>query len=287
MSQVRTRQNEKQMLRIQYAARHCFNRAEKLNILIWAFCILAELTIFLPSSMPDKVELGIPVLIDLAALLSSWKMVKNVSLGASFRKYFDAYVLGFGLGSFSRSEEQNLLKTALKIEQKHPETAKTQMTNTGRDKPPGVKDWYELSDIFSPEDEAYECQRMNCEWNNRLAKERLLKSVGLICVLVAVTVLLHWATNTDIWKTLLCCSALLIRCGERIGANTKYILISYEIDSVLKNLSDSRTEDNVKKLQDLLDTRREMPVLEKNRIHKRRAKSYSEEIQNINEISRR
>lgn len=66
-----------------------------------------------------------------------------------------------------------------------------------------------------------------------------------------------------------------------------YILKSYRIDGIVENLSESRTAENVLKLQSLTDERRGMPVLERNRLHRRRAKRYSEEMQKINENSRR
>ena len=144
MSQVKIKQNKEDMLHMQYAARYCFNRAENLNDIVWLLCILSVLTAFLPSSVPEMWQLGIPIVIDFAALLCGWRLSENLSLASSLRKCFDAYVLGIGFDSFDRDTKQKLLESAFKIERKNPEGAKIQMTQTGRDNPTGVIVWYEL-----------------------------------------------------------------------------------------------------------------------------------------------
>lgn len=53
-------------------------------------------------------------------------------------------------------------------------------------------------------------------------------------------------------------------------------MVSLKIDGALDVLENSRSDENIKKLQDEIDMRRAMPVLERNYIHKRFAKVYSE-----------
>lgn len=214
-------------------------------------------------------------------------MSANLSLAASFRKYFDAYVLSIGSDAFDRDTKQTLFEKALKLERTHSEEARIQMTHTGRDNPPGVKDWYELPQNILPEDEPYECQRQNCWWNDRLAKTRLLYSIIIFCAVFGILIGVHSLLELSLLKTLLCCGPIALRLLERVANNIMYILKSYKIDSIVENLSESRTAENVLKLQSLIDERRGMPVLERNRLHRRRAKRYSEEMQKISENSRR
>lgn len=63
---------------------------------------------------------------------------------------------------------------------------------------------------------------------------------------------------------------------ERLIVNIRYYRISLKIDGALDVLSGSRTDENIRKLQAIIDERRAMPVLERNRIHKRRSKEYHE-----------
>ena len=285
MSRVKNKQNEPDMLRVQYAARFSFNQAETLNDFIWILCIFSVLTALIPNFVSETWQLGIPIIIDLIILLCGWRLSVNISLASSLREYFDSYVLGIGFDMFDRSTKEYLSENALKIEQKNPADAKIQMAHTGRDNPPGVKNWYELPETTSPEDESYECQRQNCWWNDKLMKTRLFRSFIAVFILLGITIVIHKLFNLNLLKTILCCGPIIVRLVERVAVNFRYILISYKIDGIVENLSESRTEENILNLQILINDRRKMPVLERNYLHKHRAKSYSEELQNIKESS--
>ena len=51
---IQSRQNEKKLLKIQYAARVCYNDAEKMNRFAWLFFLLAAFSVFIPDTLPEQ-----------------------------------------------------------------------------------------------------------------------------------------------------------------------------------------------------------------------------------------
>lgn len=78
----------------------------------------------------------------------------------------------------------------------------------------------------------------------------------------------------SIWQVLLS-SALVIRVLERIVINAKYIKISNEIDGIVKVLEFGKTQENIKKLQLMINQKRNLSVVGINFIHKSFAKKLS------------
>ena len=48
---IQERQNSEFALKVQYAARMCFNSAEKYNHLTWIACLVSAFSVFFPSGM--------------------------------------------------------------------------------------------------------------------------------------------------------------------------------------------------------------------------------------------
>ena len=118
--EIQTRQNEMKFLKIQYAARRCFNAAENYNYFAWLACIVSAFSIFLPDAWHTFIVNGIPFTFDFVAVIFYALMQKNVYWGAYLRKYFDANVIGINPSQFSKSEEQNILEKAETVFSAHP-----------------------------------------------------------------------------------------------------------------------------------------------------------------------
>lgn len=277
MNAIEEAQNEKRMLQYQNAARWYYNRAEILNNLVWGCCILSWLTIFLPDSPTWKILfISIPFSINIIAFILNRRLSANVLWAATLRKYFDAYVLGIDIYQFTRDEVLKLEEISFKVIKRYPKKSKEQMTNTGHDDPPGVRNWYEFSQPLSVLDAIYECQKQNCWWNKKLTRLRIIRSGIELLILITVAIIIFVWIKADILLVILSSSGLVLKCIERAIANTRYYILSLKIDGALDILENSRSEENIKCLQAKIDIRRAMPVLEKHRIHKRHAKDYSE-----------
>ena len=274
-SEIEKRQNEDRMLRYQYASRRYFNRAEKLNDLVWVMCINSWLVIFLPDIPNTEIlVIVISAFADTVAVIFSGIMANYIASASSLRRYFDAYVLGINIEQFDAPQVQKLEELSLKAINDSPDIAKVEMANTGHDKPNGVRNWYEFTRPLSEEDAVYECQKLNGWWNKKMSGERIKYTVIRLIIFISLAILLLIITKADILITILSSIALIIKCIERLVANLRYYKISLEIDGAIDVLTSNRSSENVKEVQAKIDERRAMPVLERNRIHKRRSKEY-------------
>lgn len=277
MNVIEKKQNEERMLRYQYASRRHFNRAEILNDRVWVCCIISWLTIFLPSSSTwGMFFIAVPFVVNIIAVLLNWRMTVNVASASALRKYFDAYVSGINIEHFTNSEVQELEELSIKAVKHSPEKSKVQMVNTGRDNPPGVRNWYEFSQTLSGQDAIYECQKQNCWWNKKITHERIIRTVIGLLFLVPLAIFFLIKTKIGVLLVIFSSSGLIVKCAERLVVNVRYYMLSLKIDGALDIITNSRSDENIKKLQAKIDARRAIPVLERNHIHKRHAKEYSE-----------
>lgn len=281
---IKQRQNEEKMLRYQYAARKCFNRAEILNNFIWILCILSWFLLFLPDSNKfESISICTTSTLDFIALFLSWRMSANVQWGSKLRNYFDSYVLKIGLNDLTETDRRHLEEKSLKEKNASPKDYTIQISNNGHEKPPGVRDWYEFSHPLNGIDAVYECQNQNCWWNNKVTKRRIIISAIWIIFffILAVFTKNTLAPKQSPLKIVLSSTAIICKFIERIVENARYYYISIKIDGAKEILENGKTLDTIVALQEKINERRSLLVLENNFIHKLKAKSFSELYQKI------
>ena len=225
---IQERQNDEALLKIQYAARVSFNSAEKFNHFAWIACIVSAFSIFLPSGWPMCIINGIPFIADIFAFLFSIVTSWKVKQASTLRKYFDSYVLDIQLNQFSETELRKIREQTEKIYLKSPINAAIQMSNTGSDSPPGVRNWYTFSEFYDGLDAQFECQRQNTWWNSKMVMIRTIATVVVLFVVGGIFIALLLSNN--ILNILLCSAGILIKICERIIENWRYLCISRQID---------------------------------------------------------
>ena len=171
MTQIKIRQNEDAALDVQYAARYYYNRAEIFNFLAWLFCMLSLLSVLIPHTASSAVVYGIPVIVDIVFALISMCFNKYVELGANIRAAFDDYVLGF---TDKITMSQKLREYVLKAVEKNPIQAEIHKRNTGKDIPPGVRDWYNTNSEKDGIDAVFVCQKENVWWEKKMIVRKIL-----------------------------------------------------------------------------------------------------------------
>lgn len=180
--EIQVRQNQELQLKIQYAARECYNTAEKLNYWVWGLCILSFVIGFLPNESGSVLLSVGSILCDVLAFLLNIALVKKNSNAAMLRKHFDDCVLKIGCEECSTSRET--FELVEKICAKHPQKFVTQIKNSGIDSPPGVKDWYSFSKKYEGSEAQFECQRMNAWWDSKLSQWRLGLAIASTVILM-------------------------------------------------------------------------------------------------------
>ena len=273
-NEILKRQNEEQSLRIQYAARNSFNAAEKYNGWAWLACFIAAFSLVFPDTWPAYVIIGVPIVADIGAAILSFCAETKVKWASMLRKYFDAYVLDLQWTQYSEADRREVLEYTEKICRKRPDDLTIQMANTGYDSPPGLRDWYVFSGYYIGTKAQLECQRQNTWWNKRMVEKRLLLTVILTVFLVLVFWLLSMQYNK--LAMVFCSAGVIIKSAERIVENGRYLSVSKEIDGALKAVEASPSKKGVLLLQELIDKRRSINVLESRHVHEKLAQKLSE-----------
>lgn len=265
--EIQKRQNEDFFLKCQYAARCYFNSGEFYNFLTWVFCIISALCIFLPTS--NNVFLVIPFTADILAFIFANLTNKSTATGAKLRNYFDAYVLNLNFSNYSDLQQTEIKEIVIKKINAHKKDCNIQINHTGNQKPPGVRDWYEFSHNYLDEDVQHECQKQNCWWNKKMFRIRMFLYLFIpILLMVFLLCLKKCISNVDFINIFFCSAGIIIRIVERIIVNINYFILSIKIDAVLETTSNCKNFENISHLQNMINARREIPVLELNFIHK-------------------
>lgn len=270
---IKNRQNEEFSLKIQYAARYSFNVAEILNYISWSLCIAAALMVFIPDNITKVVSIDIPILLEIVSFIIALLFNYKLKHAASLRNYFDSYVLMINENEYTDSVKQNLKEIALSIYLRNQTKANISINNTGRDKPSGVRNWYEFKTDLDGLKSQYECQCQNIWWNKKMIKDRLI-CMSLFCIILLAFFKL--SISIDIWNGVACLSGIILKIVERIIEHYKYHVISIRIEEIHKYIENRLTSDGIKELQKLINERRTIPVLEINLIH--RIKAYINSI---------
>lgn len=279
MDSITKRQNKLCMLKIQYAARVCYNNAEKLNYIVWLFCLVSAFSVFLPESLPYHLSFAVPFVADIAAWVLMNIVNRNVVKAAELRKYFDAYSIDIAINEFSEAEKRKLIELAEDKYAKNPKQAELQIKNTGSDYPPGVYDWYKFSTKYESLKAKFECQCQNTWWDKKqFPLKYTVKAIAFVMVAILFIVLM---IHNSFVKTLLCSAGLLIKLAERMIDGFRYWRISIEIDGAQKTLEAHLTPEGIKELQVLIDKRRAVNILGINLLHKKSANKLTKRYDDI------
>lgn len=278
-NEIQERQNEKTSLKVQYAARVCFNSAEKYNYFAWIACLVSAFSVFLPTSWSVYLINGIPGIADIFAFAFSLITSYQVNWASKLRKYFDSYVLNIKLNQFSEAELREIREKTEKIYLRNPINAAIQIANAGNDSPPGVRDWYVFSKFYDGINAQFECQRQNTWWNSKMITARIFTTIFLL-ILVG-SIFLFLLLNNSILNILLCSAGILIKICERIIENWKYFRVSRLIEGSQQTIEVHPTTEGIEKLQNLIDERRSINVLELGWLHNKLANKFSKLYEKI------
>ncbi len=272
---ISNRQNEDLLLKIQYASRRYFNSAEKINYVSWGLCIASAVMIFVPDSASKVIGMGIPALLEVFAFIIACIFNRMLKNAAALRNYFDSHVLMICEDNYTDIRKQKLREIALNAYHKHKKEADINIHNTGRDKPPGVKDWYEFKNTAADIQAQFECQKQNIWWNKKMVKNRMIILPIIWFILISLFVAMFVLFKSDVLSIIVCAIGIIVKIAERIFEHYHYHEISIKIEAIQSHAERELTTEVIKELQELIDERREIPVLEINIIHKLKAKQYT------------
>jgi len=242
---------------------------------------MSAILVFVPNTVPAIIKDGVPILFDIVAFILSFVFFNKLQSAAKLRNYFDSEVLGINTDSFSASEKQDLNQLALRISHKDPQKTTQSIQNTGRDIPPGVRNWYEFKAEFEGSASQYECQCQNVWWNKEMVKRRLIIMPIVFLIIIVLFILTFVFLKVNILSIVVCSIGILLKTTERFIEHYKYHVISIQIETIRNLIETQLTENNIEKLQSLINERRNIPVLEINFVHRKKAKELSSTYDDI------
>lgn len=268
MNNIAKKQNELEMLQIQYSARHCYNFAVILNEISWLLCIVSSIILNLPC-VTDILPRGVAVIGAIIAIVTIavnyWKK-HLIKKGAALKKLFDYKLFAFELLGDINGFSVNDLKISIgKLITRYPISYQKQISHSGTDQPNGVKDWYNnIPQELSSQDAIQKCQRENLHFDTSLvAFTQWIYITVLVLIICAFILFNHTLSYIDVIINICSMISLVIKIGTECLSICKLKITL----NIIKSLSYTNTlEPQV--IQKMIDERRNVDVTIPNIVYK-------------------
>lgn len=258
--QINQKQNEDEMLQLQYYARKLYDTA---NILFLIKMIVLLINVIL--AMID-INIVVIVILSLIYLVLENKESYCIKNAACAREIFDAILFDFNIPK----EYTKIKENAKKICTLHSAEFEIQKNNTGVDKPAGVKNWYTKNNGVTKNEIIFNCQVENTRWDEKITK---INSIIFWSIIVISFILYIIVRHKDSIGDFVLGSLLAFEMIEQI------IRIAIEYKKYNKNLIERNFEiqrmqtkkikkDELISLQELIKERRNLKLVPFNSIHK-------------------
>lgn len=276
---ISIKQNEEKMLKVQFAARIFYNKAENLSYLAFIISFLLMFVIFIPDEFSVWLTKILPFFIQVLCFVIIYIRDKYIIKASNLRNYFDYYVLNIKSSNFSNSRVREINEIAEENYKSRNDEFEIQSQNNGESKQPGVLDWYIIKEENNQIDAIYECQKQNIWWNSKMEKFRFKLYSRVLIFLILVLIMIF--VSKGFLEMILSFSAILFLISSQIINWYKYIVISYKISGAVEILDLNRNEDGILILQEYLIELRKINLLHINQIHKKNAEILSKVFKEI------
>ena len=274
-NKIITLQNNEFNKKCQYVSRYYYNLAERLNYIIIILLALSFLPVFYKKE--NTIFLIIHFCIDLLIVLLQCYKSSKFKKGTKLRNYFDQVI--FKMSKVDSNSEYEIKKLVNPVVYRNKEKCKIQISNDGTDCPPGVKNWYIVKKDDSQLIAIFECQKQNIWWQEKMMKYKFITSVLLFTA--SGIILFSIYSDSGLTIKLFLSSPLIFKLSKSIYSYAKYICISKEIEGIVASLDCYIMNDSLKLLQQKIESRRSIPIININFFHKKTAKANSEIYNNI------
>ena len=282
IKEIAQRQNEPKPLKIQFASRMLFNRAEAENYIVWLLCLVSALTGFVGSNVAPWIAATVIIVADFLALALEKRMERDIHQAADLRSIFDRYV--FGMPQLLTEEDSDMLcEVAEDLVIRHPEEYRVQTTHTGTDTPPGVKDWYDTNiNIPTHTAPAFSLIKQNKWWDRKMVRSKnIAYAAASLIILIPAVVLGHNMPLADIIVIFAGTLGLFIRLGGRILTMYQYQRMSIQLDGFVEKYDNFAPDKGLDVLQNAIEERRRLPIVHCNAIHTKLAKKLHKKYEAI------
>ena len=272
--EINQKQNEEEMLQLQYYARTLYNTAETLFLI--KFIVLILNIILGIISIDIKVIAITTIVLVIIELIENY-CIKNAT---NARNLFDDILFDFSI----QNDSQYIVEKAYKLCERRKKKYMIQKNNTGNDNPPGVKDWYTKNSGTSREEIIFKCQKENTKWDEKITNiNKIIVSIIIIIAFITYILINYNNSVKELLTGLAIAIELIIElvllCNSYKKFNENLAKRNHEIDRIeKKNIEINDLED----LQELIKERRILKLIPFNSIHKLISNRMHEVIRKFN-----
>lgn len=273
MKEIARRQNEPKPLKILFASRKLFNRAEIENYIIWGLYLVSALAGFVGSNSAKWIAPTVIIVANLLSLALEKRMERDILQAADLRSMFERYVFGMPQ-LLTQDASDTLCEVAEDLAIKYPEEYRTQITHIGSDTPPGVKDWYNTNiDIPVHTTPVFSLIKENKWWDKKMVRSKnIAYTATALLVIIPAVIIGHNMPLVDIIVILAGILGVLIRLSSRIFTMYQYQKISIQLDGFVEKYDNFTPDKGLEVLQNAIEERRHLPIVHCNAIHTKLAK---------------
>lgn len=272
------KQNSQDMLDVLFAQRFYYNRANVLEIInVILMLIICISNFFSIDNLIIKIIINVLFAL-ICIALSKW-ISCDVKNGANLKKYFDYTLYNFELEQEFRKECLNLVHNVVS---KNKKSYNQQISNDGKAKPPGLRDWYFDEKYNNELDIIKSMQKQNLDWDKIISKIYVLLLVVLFIVLMIFYFVIAFINNFKILELIVGIIPLFSIMGYLINKFIIYFSIDKNISLANYAINKATNKNDLIEVQKMIDERRKLNLIPPNLIHKLISKVIHERNEYVN-----
>lgn len=262
------RQNDKEILEMQAAAKLYYSLTPKIDTFIYIINAITLLIMIIFESNDWLIITDFVISVILLLLNCFINLYRKN--GAKIREYIDGKLYEIECDI----REEDVRKLVLKQKKKHQDSIDIYCENTGNDNPRGVKNWYSDYSDKNRVNEILSCQKENLYFDEEIMNKYFYLLIFEFIVILLVGVFLYYKFNflTSLEMTY----DLIIFVSTKIYCVCKQKYDNSNIKSYIAGCEKNLKLENIKHIQKQINKRRKLNIDIPNFIHN----NYSNELHN-------
>jgi len=265
------RQNERQPLEIQATARFLYNRSQTIDMIQWIIVLLLPiLKIFLIQNL---ILDYVMIIWFFLSFFFDYFIDKYADLGSQLKKGFDHYVFGW-----SDEIPNNLLRLSNERKARNKSFFAQQISNSGTDKPRGVKDWYTSVQKNMSRDES-----VKTAINESIYFDKRINNLAFILILIIIVSLVFAfaVSGLSFYEILFGCFVTFASFTKKLYSTCLNLKKVTDINKNMEKLLDAQEVD-LYFLQSEIDKKRSISRTSNKLIYLFQTKKTHEEVSSFN-----
>lgn len=272
------KQNSKDMLDVLFAQRFYYNRTnilENFNLLIMLIICISNF--FSINNLILKVVINV-IFTLISVGLSKW-IKDDIMKGSNLKKYFDYTLYNFDLDENFKKDCLGLVHDVIS---KNKKNYVQQITNDGKAKVPGLRDWYFDENYKDEMDIIKSMQKQNLYWDKIISKIYVILLFVLFIILMFLYIIIAYFNKFKILELLIGFIPLFNITSYLSNKFITYFSIDKEMAVANYAIGKDTSKNDLIEIQKRIDNRRKLNFSPPNLIHKLYSKIIHEKIEYIN-----